>query len=980
MFVSTFFSPVWNQCSECSKCRFPADTNTSVELSNDHCSGTAKRYVDCVPCNTFLAGLYDLSDTVACSELGTTVVTTKFCQVGHYIARVALTKSGQYGVTVNLGGIGLRDSVFLMQIVPNEPYGPLSSIDATNVSLSVATAGLTHSFIISSFDAYANFVAAGVQDIVFQLEVLDALNVSYSKHLSRPLGLGRFLMTYTLTVAARYTAVVTIGASRVHIRGSPFAFRVLPAIVNAAASYAINSGISLSTAGVPTSFHIVTRDRFWNAKTFGSGAIWDVAIDPRPPGNQTHAVSVTDTRNGIFIVTYVITTSAQFTFAITLQSDPLMSSPLTVKVVPGFAAAAAIKVRGRNVRHAVAGDVAHLVLDSFDQFGNRRSVGGALFSLQLNGGWTEAPDGSEHERVQGIVGEVQDVGNGSYTARYLSTTSGAFLMRIHITSGDEIMREISSSPFTVNIEAGELDPSRCSLYGESVLEREAGFQAVQVLGKDRFGNPLTRPTADAHRFVIALQWVEAPIFGAASDGASGTFNVTFTATIAGWYTMSVLIQSTHIASSPFALQIIPAASHLVLFSASFPPVRYCHPFLGTVTRCQMTERYATAGDLTTFTVFARDRYSNVRTSADMELEAVVKGAAFGIHTSRLGNITDNSDGTLTVSMLLTISGSYVMHIRQRGTELNIRDSPFNFTAGATELYPPHCFAVGQGVASGAAGVDTTFTIQGVDVFGNMRETGIYDATRLRFIGEFFQTNIDIVGPPTVFPLFVRVHDTLLGMYDVAYQVTAAGLYRVSVFKTNRVGNVFTSVHISASPFLASIVPGPASAFTGVVYGASLANAIAGSEATFYLQTYDYYGNRRTSGSDHVFGSVVTRMTREVTDIANVNCSVVNHGSGNYSLSYVVTVTGQYLLSVKLGGQHVGAARKIRSPIRIVCSPNTLDALMTDISGEGASYCTVGRESMFMLNPRDTFGEQPLSSNWVMCAMLKRGVSNHPMVT
>jgi hypothetical protein len=62
-----------------------------------------------------------------------------------------------------------------------------------------------------------------------------------------------------------------------------------------------------------------------------------------------------------------------------------------------------------------------------------------------------------------------------------------------------------------------------------------------------------------------------------------------------------------------------------------------------------------------------------------------------------------------------------------------------------------------------------------------------------------------------------------------------------------------------------------------------------------------------------------------------------------------------MLSVLMEGKHVGAARGLRSPIRIVCSPSNLSPAETDVSGEGASFCTVNRESMFLLQPRDAYG-------------------------
>ncbi len=53
-----------------------------------------------------------------------------------------------------------------------------------------------------------------------------------------------------------------------------------------------------------------------------------------------------------------------------------------------------------------------------------------------------------------------------------------------------------------------------------------------------------------------------------------------------------------------------------------------------------------------------------------------------------------------------------------------------------------------------------------------------------------------------------------------------------------------------------------------------------------------YGNQRTVGGEELSANVQSLLTRDFREVIEVNCSVTDHGFGNYTLSYVVTKSSQ----------------------------------------------------------------------------------------
>ena len=147
--------------------------------------------------------------------------------------------------------------------------------------------------------------------------------------------------------------------------------------------------------------------------------------------------------------------------------------------------------------------------------------------------------------------------------------------------------------------------------------------------------------------------------------------------------------------------------------------------------------------------------------------------------------------------------------------------------------------------------------------------------------------------------------------------------------------------------------GPAYPPNTLIWGEDMAATLVGEDTSFFIQSYDRYGNKRSSGHDPLTVLLTLRPQTRSEEYIYINGSITNHGFANYTATYQVTVSAQYMLDVKVYGSHVGAARNVRSPLRLFAAADSLDPAMTTVSG--SFMCTLSKVSQFVLSPRDRFG-------------------------
>ena len=986
-------SPMFANCSLCASC---TSGSPAVSLSNPHCEtvGGPTYSGVCDSCPSYDTNVADLAKQ--CNGFASSLVSDlgfARCYPGTYLSLSEVTKSGQYAVKVSLEGVNVPPANLYLTVYPNLAVGTNSKVIPAVVGqdvlpISMSTAGLKHSFMIKSHDMYMNPVEDLAPGSGFRVSpsllgwsnpiaTLDRdRNVTVGQWDAVSSGNGVLSVEFVLTISGVYRCQINVlrdgELTDEEILGSQFLLRTKPNIIDASKSIAFGNGLSIATSGVASTFSINSRDRYSNFKTGGSGGLWvaTLSLTAAAPGD-TSSLAVEDVTgsgmdkgDGSFEILYTVTRAGEYSLSVqssTSEDLYLPGTPASVRIYPGRADASAIHLEGDGVSRASVDAVATFTIHSFDVFGNKRTQGGALFTVEAHGGWTQAADGSTHAPTHKVA-DVQDLKNGSYAVSYYITHAGQYSLDISLDS----VRS-AGSPFAMYVHSGATSIPNCQAITSIPIQLPAGENPLKVLAKDRYGNPRTSASDDASHFSVELQPEKAGqnmSYGVASDGVA-IYDVLYKVTAAGRYSLHIVYtkdsQSEHIAGSPLPVIIAPSTPDGSAFVATFPSSVNCVPKSpgNFEAKCLQVPRVATAGEYSTFKVHSRDRFGNYRQAAGLSLAVDITGPE-----NMQGNISDSGDGTYTVTMLTTISGEYQVAVRDV-TNLtagaygaSISGSPFTFRTVPTILSARLSTATGDALTSGAAGEDMTFLIQSKDVYGNNRVHGLYDPQRNVFQGEWFKSSLDMrhENSPDLNGISeALVVDSGSGTYAVTMQVTASGRFTLSIFQRDQTSFSSLRYGLSGSPFSPLIEPGPAYPPTTRLWGSSMASTLVGKDTEFYVQSFDRYGNQRTSGQDPLSSLLTLKSKTGKEEALVINATITNHGFANYTVSYRVTVSATYMLDVMVAGQHVGAARVVRSPLRLYAAAEALDPEMTDVSGSATAVCTINQPAQFVLTPRDRFG-------------------------
>ncbi|KAK9904172.1 hypothetical protein WJX75_005923 [Coccomyxa subellipsoidea] len=191
--------------------------------------------------------------------------------------------------------------------------------------------------------------------------------------------------------------------------------------------------------------------------------------------------------------------------------------------------------------------------------------------------------------------------------------------------------------------------------GPGLSRAHAGSPATfTILAKDELRN---RRLCGGDVFAVHLTGPNS-IEGSVMDNDDGTYTVTYTATLAGQYQLSITMDDGDVADSPYPTRVLPGR----------PSARHC-----TVTGDG--RRSATVGQPAQFIVEARDEFGNSCDSVDPEehlpLEVMVKLAAVELPVM----VEAQEDGCYTCSYQPISPGYHRLEILCNG--LPLRGSPFS---------------------------------------------------------------------------------------------------------------------------------------------------------------------------------------------------------------------------------------------------------------------------------------------------------------
>jgi hypothetical protein len=369
---------------------------------------------------------------------------------------------------------------------------------------------------------------------------------------------------------------------------------------------------------------------------------------------------------------------------------------------------------------------------------------------------------------------------------------------------------------------------------------------------------------------------------------------------------------------------------------------------------------ASAGEWSTFKIFARDRFFNPNTGAGgsnfnlqvkpslgpgMTLAAVPACPSpylgvtpeWGTITSMPGHVTsgpclngtsssvDIGGGTFVISYMWTLTGSYALEVSiltKEGVSF-LADSPFNMTLnpGPTDITKSR--AVGDAYELATAGEVAKFLIRTKDRYGNERSSSK---------GNFI-INLDGYSPLTT-RYVPQVLDLNTGSFEVSYNATASGFYIIQIFNEEGM--------LENSPSNITVYPSTSEPTAFNTTGDGISFGKVGDDAPIYqqaiVQAKDRFYNMKSKGGDEfqaqLSGGWSVAPDGKTSDIRSVPADVTYQGDGKYKLKYDTTKSGSFQFDVKVRHPLSGLFLHVQgSPFTVAVSTGAISEISPFISVE-----------------------------------------------
>ena len=208
---------------------------------------------------------------------------------------------------------------------------------------------------------------------------------------------------------------------------------------------------------------------------------------------------------------------------------------------------------------------------------------------------------------------------------------------------------------------------------------------------------------------------------------------------------------------------------------------------------------AVAGTNATFGIEARDELNNKRLSGG-DIFRVVLTLQEEEHEDHqdekvveYGIVTDNDDGTYSISYSCTVAGTYTCDI-SIGDDEHVANSPYaNLTVAPGQANAHKCKIRGDGLKLSKCFEESSFFVECRDSNENLCASPLENQVRI------FVRITDASGNEIQLAKPIRVNDTGRGSYEVRYTPLKAGFYVVNVFEKKNGLNAPT-ILLGKSPY------------------------------------------------------------------------------------------------------------------------------------------------------------------------------------
>eukprot|EP00003_Mantamonas_plastica_P013238 TRINITY_DN231_c0_g1_i21.p1 TRINITY_DN231_c0_g1~~TRINITY_DN231_c0_g1_i21.p1 ORF type:complete len:4505 (+),score=1241.59 TRINITY_DN231_c0_g1_i21:2738-16252(+) len=584
--------------------------------------------------------------------------------------QVSATVAGFYSATVlsdRTGTPAIGTNPYSFNIIP----GPMVPGKTVLTGQSTVIAGVSGSFVANLYDQYNNNVTAHPLTVTLNQGGTNVV-ASVAKQTAS------YLVTYNLTLAGPFSTLLN-GHT-----GSQKTITVQPTIADPRLTTISTSPPANSVAGTGFAFNIRERDVFANDRS-QSMLTWTASW--ASPSAPSVVASVSTTNNGFHTVTTNLTLVATYSISLTSSSQSPYASVSSVTVIPNAAYHGTSRIDPIQST-AVAGSGFTTVVQLKDAFGNNRTTNDENGLLTYQATSPGKSPISENTKFGGPV-------DGSYRAIFVPTLTGPYTVNAMLYG-----QPIGDSPRQITILPATTNAGKSFVWGSGMATTTAGLGSiVYIQARDVYENNRTVGTGDNWIVTVTPTPATGPTV-VTHDNAAGQYRVSWNATVATQYTLTVKLSSSNVGNTPATATVLP---NVATVRSQIPS-----PFVAT-----------RAGWKQPLLVVALDAFGNNVSTTNDNFDVSVRNPSAGNAIVWQPQAEDKSvDGAARYffSVNMTQTGSFQTWVHLAGQ--HIAGSPFSFTGFPDVISPKHSVIEGNARFGGVAGQPRSLQMSPKDRFNN----------------------------------------------------------------------------------------------------------------------------------------------------------------------------------------------------------------------------------------------------------------------
>jgi len=252
-------------------------------------------------------------------------------------------------------------------------------------------------------------------------------NVKYSSS-SQLLANGLYQLQYLVNVSGNYQLKLLVNQG--NVEGSPFNVWIVPAgAIFPSNCFAFGPNLNGTIAGTAGFVYVQSQDVFGNNLTSSENGTWLITFE-----GTTGFFEVEYVATGVYFIAYNVTTAGKWNMNITVDGFPIRRSPFPIRISPNVTYAPTSAASGDGLTATRTDEQASFSIIAYDRYGNLRNTGGDQWEVQIQ------DKASGAAVVSGIP--VTDASDGSYTASYVLSKSGDYLLFVQLHG-----LNVNGSPF-----------------------------------------------------------------------------------------------------------------------------------------------------------------------------------------------------------------------------------------------------------------------------------------------------------------------------------------------------------------------------------------------------------------------------------------------------------------------------------------------------------------------------------------------------